>query len=569
MCKHRIGRSNEMKKETPKKIICIICAIAMLVSQGACAKGGDAKTTASSSAASGEKDIYPAEDGPLTPYKDTVTVTQVKYSDPNTTYIDGESEKDNFIRKLYKDVLNVEWKSTWTSDPNGYYTKLNLDIASNDLPDVFMVSPAQLKGLIASDQIMDLTPVYNHYVSDRLRANIEYNNKYAIQYPTVDGKLYGIPLTSAYESDIAFMWLRTDWMKKLNLKAPTTYDEFVSYVNTVKESGIAKASTSGFSFLGVGSVSFNAIAQMDGSYFDCWLKNSAGDGLVYGSIQPTMKETLTKLQNMYKQGIIDKDYATKNLTEQEAITRGQYGILFGQYFYPYLLKGNVALDSNATWDAYPIPTTTGNSPKPKSSGFTKGYVVVRKGYAHPEAAVKSMNLWAEIWLADGSYNEWYAEKFGTTYKDISIIGEYALPYTFDGVTNTMESSVKLRKVFNSSSPETEILNYPNLKYTYNLLSDIKNPKYITGNGWFLKTMNMTSERVMSENYKDIQLNQFQGILSDDMALVKTTLDKLMYETFMGIIEGDSISKFDEFVSDWKDLGGDDLTKEVNKWYKNH
>ncbi len=558
-----------MKRITLKKSICIVAAAAMLVSQGACAK--DIKSSSQPSGLSEAKaiDSYPADDGPLTPYKEPLTVTQVKYADPNTTYIAGESKENNFIRNLYKEVLNVEWKSSWESDPNGYYTKLNLDIASNDLPDVFMVSAAQLKNLIAADQIMDLTTVYDHYVSDRLRTNIEYNDKYALQYPTVNGKLYGIPLTSAYESDIAFMWLRTDWMKKLNLKAPTTYAEFVSYIKTVKESGIAKASTSGFSFLGVGSVSFNAIAQMDGSYFDSWIKDPSGDGLVYGSIQPSMKNTLAKLQEMYKTGIIDQDYATKSLTEQEAITRGQYGVLFGQYFYPYLFKGSVTADANATWDAYPIPSESGNNPKPKSSGFTKGYVVVRKGYAHPEAALKSMNLWAEIWLNGGSYNEWYSEKFGTTHKEVSIIGEYALPYTFDGVTDTTQTGMNLRKIFSAASPDTELANYPALKYTYNLLTDIKNSSYMTGNGWFLKTMYTTSERVMSENYKEIQLNQFQGILSDDMVLVKTTLDKLMYETFMGIIEGDPVTKFDEFVSDWKDLGGEDLIKEVNEWYKNH
>lgn len=554
-----------MKKSILIKNIIFIFLVISLILSSSCKNTGNTGSKGSSAVS---KDTFPAGDGPLTPYKETLTITQVKSIDPNTTYIKGESKDNNFIRNLYKEVLNVEWKSKWESDPNGYYTKLNLDIASNDLPDVFMASASQMKNLVSADQIMDLSSVYEHYVSDLLRKNIEYNNKYALQFPSVDGKLYGIPLTSAYESDTAFMWLRTDWMKQLNLKAPTTYDEFVSYVKAVKDSGITKVKTSGFSFLGVGSVSFNAIAQMDGSYFDCWIKDPKGDGLVYGSIQPSMKKTLLKLQEMYKTGVIDKDYATKSLTEQEAITRGQYGILFGQYFYPFLLKGSVISDSKATWDAYPIPSETGSNPKPKSNGFTKGYVVVKKGFAHPEAAVKSMNLWAEIWLNGGSYHDWYAEKFGTTYKDVSIIGEYALPYTFDGVTDTTENGVNLRKIFSASDPKSELTKYPNMKYTYNLLTDVANPSYMSGNGWFLKTMYTTSERVMSESYKEIQLNQYQGMLSEDMVFVKTTLDKMMYETFMSIIEGESIDKFDSFIKDWNDLGGTDLIKEVNEWYKN-
>ncbi|MFS0778212.1 hypothetical protein ABC255_19705 [Neobacillus sp. 3P2-tot-E-2] len=32
-----------------------------------------------------------------------------------------------------------------------------------------------------------------------------------------------------------------------------------------------------------------------------------------------------------------------------------------------------------------------------------------------------------------------------------------------------------------------------------------------------------------------------------------------------IILGESIGEFDKFVENWKKLGGDDITKEVNEW----
>jgi putative aldouronate transport system substrate-binding protein len=28
-----------------------------------------------------------------------------------------------------------------------------------------------------------------------------------------------------------------------------------------------------------------------------------------------------------------------------------------------------------------------------------------------------------------------------------------------------------------------------------------------------------------------------------------------------------VAEFNNFVKDWKSLGGDDITKEVNEWYK--
>jgi len=39
--------------------------------------------------------------------------------------------------------------------------------------------------------------------------------------------------------------------------------------------------------------------------------------------------------------------------------------------------------------------------------------------------------------------------------------------------------------------------------------------------------------------------------------------------FYGIITGDmDPDAFDDFVGQWKELGGDQITQEVNDWYKN-
>ena len=36
--------------------------------------------------------------------------------------------------------------------------------------------------------------------------------------------------------------------------------------------------------------------------------------------------------------------------------------------------------------------------------------------------------------------------------------------------------------------------------------------------------------------------------------------------FIKIILGEPIDAFDKFVEDWKKLGGDQMTQEVNDWY---
>jgi putative aldouronate transport system substrate-binding protein len=52
--------------------------------------------------------------------------------------------------------------------------------------------------------------------------------------------------------------------------------------------------------------------------------------------------------------------------------------------------------------------------------------------------------------------------------------------------------------------------------------------------------------------------------TDSMVQYNTTLDQLALETFTKVIMGTaSIDEFDNFVSQWKNLGGDQITEEVN------
>lgn len=506
------------------------------------------------------------DDGPLTPYAETLTVTQVKAHDPNISYIDGESKDDNFITRFYKEKLNVVWESKWETDPSSYYTKLSLDIASDDLPDVFMVNASQLKTLVQNGQIQPLTNMYEHFASDNMRKNIEYDDKLALKLPTVGGQLYGIPLTTAYEGNIGFMWLRTDWMESLGLQAPTTYEEFVAFLTRINESGINGGETSAFSFIGPGSVAFDCIAHTEGAYYDYWVKDPETGKLVYSSIQPQMRAALLKMQDMFSRGLIDRDFAIKGATEQELIAKGQYGVVFGQYFYPELLKGSVLNNPDATWNAYPIPVNGEGKLRPKGNTFVKAYAVVRKGYEHPEALMKSLNLWGEVWMENGQYREWYTDQMTTTYQNVVLCGEYALPFSFDGVETQMSIGRYIRAAYASDNPAEEIEKYPYARMTWGYMADENAPNFVSGEGWKLKTIYTTSEKVMEEQYKDIQFDEFQSSYSDDAAFYKTTLDKRMLETFINIIMGEPIETFDSFVEEWKSLGGDEITEEVNEWY---
>lgn len=62
-------------------------------------------------------------------------------------------------------------------------------------------------------------------------------------------------------------------------------------------------------------------------------------------------------------------------------------------------------------------------------------------------------------------------------------------------------------------------------------------------------------------------NEFTTVPTAKMVSRGTTLTSLEESTMLGIIKGDlPIDEFDNYVSQWKELGGDKITEEVNEWW---
>jgi len=62
-------------------------------------------------------------------------------------------------------------------------------------------------------------------------------------------------------------------------------------------------------------------------------------------------------------------------------------------------------------------------------------------------------------------------------------------------------------------------------------------------------------------------DEFYGVPTDTMSAKGTVLSDLRDQSFTKIIMGAPLADFDKFVADWKKLGGDQVTTEVNAWYK--
>ncbi|MDD9265485.1 ABC transporter substrate-binding protein [Paenibacillus sp. GCM10023248] len=126
--------------------------------------------------------------------------------------LDFWTEKVKEYSKL-KPNVNVEVLKV--PDNKGQYLKVNL--AANDLPDVFYMKPAALQVYKQALQPLDDLPVTK-------------DNKYVTK---IDGKTLGLPLVSFYE----VVYYHPSIFKELGLEIPKTMPEFIALCEKIKADG--------------------------------------------------------------------------------------------------------------------------------------------------------------------------------------------------------------------------------------------------------------------------------------------------------------------------------------------
>ena len=96
-----------------------------------------------------------------------------------------------------------------------------------------------------------------------------------------------------------------------------------------------------------------------------------------------------------------------------------------------------------------------------------------------------------------------------------------------------------------------------------------NSEQIKAKAAFSATPDTAEGYVIANEHRDELLsNLFNGEPTDTMKKKWEQLQTMEKQVYTNIIYGkESPDAFDQFVSDWKEQGGDDITKEVNEWYQ--
>ena len=453
-------------------------------------------------------------------------------------------------------------------DPEAQYEqKANITIASGDIPDIMAVNASQLSRLIDDNQLEDLTKAYNEYAAPYTKEVLSSDGGNALKSATFNGKLMALPNMASGYGSAQVLWVRTDWLKKLNLPIPKTMADVFKISEAFKSKdpdGNGKNDTFGLAInKDLIGPSANYFAGLEGffdgyhAYPNIWVKDASGK-LAYGSIQPQTKAALLKLQELYKSGQIDKEYGVKDPSKvKDDINAGKIGMFYGFFWNSGWLQDAKTKNPTVEWTPYSLPSIDDKPAQTQIPFPISTYYVVKKGMKNPEAAIKLLNLPLEKCFGKTAEPEKYS--VGT---DGNSIFNYILIYGEPPLKN-FEAQVNIDKALEAKDDST--LNAEEKSYYKNinafLAGDIQFWQHIKmyGAGGSLSIIN---DAVKNKNIMD---DQYFGAPTQTMVEKNATLLKLQLEVFTEIIMGGSINEFDKFTNNWKTLGGNQITQEVNAW----
>ncbi|MDF2717150.1 MAG: peptide permease [Paenibacillus sp.] len=414
---------------------------------------------------------------------------------------------------------------------NGYVDKLNVIMASGQLPDMINTgSAAFLSTYVKQGALKPLNEYIDKYGPDLKRLIPQE----AWDQVTMNGNIYAIPsLNEVMGTQI--MYVRKDWLDKLGLKPPRTLDEYKEVMRAFAKNdpdGNGKDDTIGFSItdqLGRTAPIFGAFGTQQNSWYE---RNGK---LVYSATLPETKEALAFLAELYRDHILDRDFPlnkAENLGDK--VASGKVGLYSAAWFDTRgPIEASRRNDPKANWIPLEYPTGKDGQKGTYNISSVRSYNVVPATSERTEAVVKLLNFIGgkgNQTLKLGFEDEVWSIKDGKMVTDFEEHNKHLYRGIYSSLCDTVVPEVTKRRL-------------DSLGEHFQLWDNV--------------------QRIHANLIKA----QFSGAPTPAMGNYNFKLLKIQDDAFTKIVMGLSpLEEFDRFVEVWRQEGGDVITKEINDWY---
>lgn len=499
-----------------------------------------------------------------TPYEETVTFTKGATKPQGfDNYAEGDDLLNNHYTRYVKEQVNVQPELAWQVDANTYDQKVALSISTGEIPDVMRVDRQLFRQMVENDLIQEMGTAYEKCISPYLKAQYDGYGDRIFEEVTVDGKLMGIPGTQIYGQNYQLLWVRQDWLDQVGMEAPTTVEEIYDVAKAFIDNNLGGENTIGLTgsqeIYKNSAFLFQNIFYSYGAYPGQWVER---DGkMVYGSTLPEVKDALEEMARWYADGIIDPEFAVrKDVDRQALVSSGQTGMVFSSWWPDGSLGECVINDQNADWVPVVAPLNENGELTIPEYDPVAHIVVVRKGYEHPEAIMKTIN--AEYDAIRGNGEAGAAAYELVTQEAPSINWEVCPINILIGPVDDIEVVAEdLAQALEKGDKNAMTQRHQMLNYDV-IVAERENPK--TDSARYTQTLARTTGSMADSSDQIVTAEKipFFG-QTDTMSTKWANLEKLEIEMMIKIITGEEpIDYFDEFVEIWNSMGGDAVTEEV-------
>lgn len=520
-----------------------------------------------------ENTLEEARTTPYGKYPECITYTLGKMTGSNNSNMPkGDTYENNAYTRYLEKMLNVKNKDVFEAYED-YDDVVSMTIATKEIPDIMVVSTLEdVQKLVRAGLVEDLTDSYNNCASERIKDIYASYGESFFDNVTFDGKIMAIPETNIDDGP-TMLWLRKDWIDKLGLEEPKTMSdvehivaEFIEKDPGNNGAGETVGLVCDTNLVGESGYSYEY--QLDilfacyGAYPRQWLVE---DGEVsYGSVKPEVKEALAKLQQLYADEILDRQFLVRTNTNMiELIENGKCGAFFGPWWAPNNpLMSAISKNPEADWQPYMISTREDGSVSYCMQKPSYKYVVVRKGYEYPEVAIKIINVMYDYLRYEdknaSEISKYYQMNVDVTARPISINVDYqdALTRCYNDLVKVMEGEMQ--------ESELELLE---ASYYNSCKSYLESEDQASVEDWAAYTSRITACKLLDET----EIHQVSSVYFGETPTMKEKwwkLKELEKDTFLQIVTSVApIDKFDAFVKQWEEEGGTKITKEVNRAVK--
>lgn len=286
-----------------KKLLSTIIVCMLAISAVACSSGGSGGTENSNQGGKAN-----SAETTNTPKKVEKVYVYSATQNDSTKAEDVELVKKEIMEKSGIEIVPV------VAPVSQYHEKLNLLLASNDQLDLFAngAKDYRLKGAV--QPLNQLIDKYGPHIKQLWPKKWDDTWKMVTDK---DGNIWSIPMIPPLAEKTVYV--RSDWLKKLNLQMPATMDELENVLKAFKEKDPAGNGQTIPLMTDLAGLNHGlAAGYLDFGYGD-WLDK---DGKIKpAELNPGYKEFIAKMAEWYQKGYIYKETFTLNQDRMQELVK--------------------------------------------------------------------------------------------------------------------------------------------------------------------------------------------------------------------------------------------------------